>query len=405
MASYGKLLRIDTLLSLQDGLGPDSEASNDEVLFLTVHQMFELCFKLVIREVALARNILTGRVANQELASTVRALRRAIVVFEQASHQFSLIETLTTRDYLVFRDRLGSGSGFQSAQMREIEVLLGLEERTRAAEGRAWREALRDPSGVMSEAEQRLEKRLTEGLSFRNALYDWLSQLPIDGGRDQASVDQFVERYLAKYRAAAEGYLAAALAQSPTESRAAHLREHHEQELKIAEAFLMATDDPAATEETRAYLRRVRAAIIFLESYRELPRLTWARELIDSVMELEQAILIWRGRHVRMVERMIGRRTGTGGSSGADYLEQTLKYRVFGDLWTARTLLLQPSSLPALKFADEYGFRRSRWSAMPMATGAASQVDIAAPAAIPSDFDPEPLSLGEPFAGTPKRSE
>ncbi|MEO7330786.1 MAG: tryptophan 2,3-dioxygenase family protein, partial [Minicystis sp.] len=97
---------------------------------------------------------------------------------------------------------------------------------------------------------------------------------------------------------------------------------------------------------------------VFLESYRELPRLTWPRELVDSLIEMEQTMLIWRQRHARMVERVIGRRTGTGGSAGVDYLDQTaLRYRVFGDVWGVRGLLLRKPTLPALRHEGDYHFR------------------------------------------------
>jgi tryptophan 2,3-dioxygenase len=97
---------------------------------------------------------------------------------------------------------------------------------------------------------------------------------------------------------------------------------------------------------------------VFLESYRELPRLAWPREVVEALVELEQVTLIWRQRHARMVERVIGRRTGTGGSAGVDYLDQTaLRYRVFGDIWGVRSLLLRKATLPPLENEGDYGFR------------------------------------------------
>jgi len=121
---------------------------------------------------------------------------------------------------------------------------------------------------------------------------------------------------------------------------------------------LRATDDSEADEETRAKRRRLRAAIVFLESYRELPRLSWPREVVDALIQMEQTMIIWRQRHARMVERVIGRRTGTGGSAGVDYLDQTaLRYRVFNDIWAVRALLLRKPTLPPLEHEDEYHFR------------------------------------------------
>jgi tryptophan 2,3-dioxygenase len=99
-----------------------------------------------------------------------------------------------------------------------------------------------------------------------------------------------------------------------------------------------------------------RAGLLFIESYRELPLLSWPRRLIDTLVELEESSLLFRYHHARMVERMIGRRMGTGGSSGVDYLDMTLKYRVFTDLWAVRTMLVKRDSLPNPENSEFYGY-------------------------------------------------
>jgi tryptophan 2,3-dioxygenase len=110
--------------------------------------------------------------------------------------------------------------------------------------------------------------------------------------------------------------------------------------------------------EERARTGRIRAGLLFVESYRDLPLLAWPRLLIDTVVELEQLLLLWRSRHARMVERMIGRRVGTGGSSGVDYLDKTTKIRIFTDLWAIRTVLIPKADLPKLEHPEIYGFAR-----------------------------------------------
>ncbi len=112
-----------------------------------------------------------------------------------------------------------------------------------------------------------------------------------------------------------------------------------------------------ADEARRPELSRLRAALVFIESYRELPLLAWPREVVEAVVALEQGFVVFRQRHARMVERMIGRRTGTGGSAGVDYLDQTaLKYRIFRDVWAVRTLLVREADLPPLERPELYGF-------------------------------------------------
>ena len=95
---------------------------------------------------------------------------------------------------------------------------------------------------------------------------------------------------------------------------------------------------------------------MFIESYRELPLLSWPRLLLDLVIETEEGLVLFRHRHARMVERTIGRRVGTGGSGGVDYLDRTGQYRVFRDLWAIRTVLLPRSMVPTLENAHFYGF-------------------------------------------------
>jgi tryptophan 2,3-dioxygenase len=122
-----------------------------------------------------------------------------------------------------------------------------------------------------------------------------------------------------------------------------------------ARSFLFAEDAPP---ERRDRLRRVRAGVLFIESYRELPLLAWPRLLVDTIVELEEQLVLWRTRHARMVERIIGRRVGTGGSSGVDYLDETTRYRIFDELWAVRTILLSKETLPALEHGEAYGFAR-----------------------------------------------
>jgi tryptophan 2,3-dioxygenase len=102
----------------------------------------------------------------------------------------------------------------------------------------------------------------------------------------------------------------------------------------------------------------VRAGLLFIESYRELPLLAWPRLLVDAIVELEEQLVLWRTRHARMVERTIGRRAGTGGSPGVEYLDRTAAYRIFTELWAVRTILLPREALPRLKNPEKYGFAR-----------------------------------------------
>eukprot|EP00658_Telonema_sp_P-2_P007318 TRINITY_DN12728_c0_g1_i3.p1 TRINITY_DN12728_c0_g1~~TRINITY_DN12728_c0_g1_i3.p1 ORF type:complete len:247 (+),score=73.40 TRINITY_DN12728_c0_g1_i3:452-1192(+) len=169
----------------------------------------------------------------------------------------------------------------------------------------------------------------------------WLYRTPIDGSLPNDEGDnKVVERFVAKY-----------------------LSLHEQLQQQTVERMAVAGMDPERIEKVKAMqqgnmkkckdwlqpdgepINRVRAALLFIESYRELPMLAWPRQLLDQVVELEESMLMFRFSHARMVERMIGRRVGTGGSSGVDYLDSTLQYRVFKDLWKVRTMLIKKDAL------------------------------------------------------------
>ena len=350
--TYGGYLQLDELLKLQDGpSGYAPTPSNDEQHFIIVHQAFELWFKLILRELKETHTLLNQEhVAEEKLPQMVHHLDRVTEIFRLLSNQWKVMETLTPQGFLAFRDKLGTSSGFESWQMRELEVLLGLDNAQRmggmdpllhmkklAREGKVTDKVLTDFESTSSEP------------SLREALSAWLSRTPINGSLPNAKGDDevlelFINRHLEAMRAHGEEVIAHIVAIG------------HGEEAPVRARI------EAATEQAEHFLRpdgqisRSRAGLLFIESYRELPLLSWPRKLIDSFVGLEQSMLLFRSAHARMVERMIGRRMGTGGSSGVDYLDATTKYRVFVDLWAVRTLLVKREALPNVEKAAFYGF-------------------------------------------------
>jgi tryptophan 2,3-dioxygenase len=361
--TYWDYIKVEQLLALQSGLEPDDhDLANDEVMFITVHQIDELWFKLILRELVTVRNLFAQpHVPEQSLASAVRGIRRVAVLMRHLAEHFSLMETMTTRDYLAFRDKLSPASGFQSAQMREIEILLGLPDAQRIALGHesSYLDALANPDGSPSPAQLRVRARLEDRPTLSDALHTWLERTPICGSTpsdpgDPDVVAGFVEAYLDAQRREIEAIEADAVATALNDDDRQRLAKRFAAERQSARAFLTAEAEPP---ELRDRTMRLRAALVFIESYRELPLLAWPREVVDGIVALEQSMLIFRQRHARMVERVIGRRTGTGGSAGVDYLDQTaLRYRVFADVWAVRTLLLRRDALPALPNPEFYDF-------------------------------------------------
>ena len=350
--TYGGYLQLDELLALQDGpQGYSPAPSNDEQHFIIVHQAFELWFKLILRELKEAHVLLNQEhVPEEQLPQMVHHLDRVTEIFRLLSNQWKVMETLTPQGFLAFRDKLGTSSGFESWQMRELEVLLGLENSQRmggmdpllhmkklAKEGKVT-------EAVLSEFEATSNQP-----SLREALSSWLARTPINGSlagsdNDQEVIEAFVDGHVAAMKVHGEEVIAHIVAIG------------HGEEAPVRSRIEAANQQAADFLRPDGQVSRSRAGLLFIESYRELPLLSWPRKLIDSFVGLEQSMLLFRSAHARMVERMIGRRMGTGGSSGVDYLDATTKYRVFVDLWAVRTMLVKRDVLPDVKQAGFYGF-------------------------------------------------
>jgi tryptophan 2,3-dioxygenase len=359
--TYWDYLKLDRLLTLQGGLeGDEDQLMPDELHFIIVHQVYELWFKLILRELRVARNRLAApTVPEESVPYVVHHLRRVTEILELAVQQWAVMETLTPQDFLAFRDKLLPASGFQSFQMREVEIVLGLSDADRPRYGdvepvaHILEKAAGSAGGEL--AVRRLQAARSEK-SLRNVLHDWLYRTPIQGsGPDDPGdagivaefLDQYLQAYLELQTQQEERLLANGI------GNAESLRTRFEESAKQARRFLFCEDVAA---DVRDRSMRTRAGLLFIESYRQLPLLAWPRLLIDSVVEVEEQFVLWRNRHARMTERTIGRRIGTGGSSGVDYLDKAASGRIYPELWAVRTLLLPVHRLPALQRAEFYGF-------------------------------------------------
>jgi tryptophan 2,3-dioxygenase len=362
--TYWDYLRLDRLLTLQSGFEETADALRpDEMLFVVVHQAYELWFSLILRGLREARDTLGApRVAEETIPDVVHHLRRVNTICRLAVQQWEVVETMTPQGFLDFRDKLVPASGFQSFQLREIEMVMGLSQKQRIRYGgvdplRHIDEAAHDNAGG-SFARARIAAARNER-TLLDALEDWLYRTPIQGSSpddadDDATVDAFLNDYLGRMDATIDASLARLLSSLEVSNEAA-VRSRFEDTRGAARRFLLASEEE--DEAQRRRVKRIRAAALFIESYRALPLLAWPRVLLDTVVEMEQQSIVFRQRHARMVERMIGRRVGTGGSGGVDYLDETAKMRVFSDLWAIRTVLLRQDQVPPLAQAAFYGFR------------------------------------------------
>ena len=206
--TYWDYLKIDDLLSLQKGVASKTDISTDELLFIVVHQTFELWFKLVVQELRLIQNNL-GRdyVPENRIPLIVQHLKRITRILELVDPQFTVLETLNPQDFLAFRGKLGTASGFQSIQMREIEVLMGLEKNQRFPLGDSDAlDYIERAASVTMQGKNNWQKiqQTQNELTLKEALNNWLYRTPIhssspDDKNDTEIVGRFIEEYLKKY--------------------------------------------------------------------------------------------------------------------------------------------------------------------------------------------------------------
>ena len=357
--TYWGYLKVKELLSLQDGVG-DGEVSADELNFIVIHQVYELWFKLVIRDLRdIVKIFDSNRVDEQFIPLTVRRLDRIITIFKLASDHFELMEQISPQDFIAFRGKLGTASGFQSFQVRLVEFLIGLDPDEMVLLGDAtplthFRNNAKSLEGG-EEVLQLIEEALNSP-SLLEVIEDWLYRTPINGSspqdaKDAVKVQGFVNEYIQCFRTEQDNL--SELLITMRSGNPEDIKQRFEESKDMIKAYMNAEDVP---QEDRQRRQRIRAAILFIESYRSLPLMSWPQVLLDKLIELEEHLVIFRSRHARMVERMIGRRIGTGGSSGVDYLEATTKYRIFKDLWGIRTILLQAEVIPPLDNPSFYDF-------------------------------------------------
>lgn len=256
--TYGSYLKLEELLSLQS---PRSEGEHDEVLFIIIHQVYELWFKEILHEVDYCCRLLEDDDAHR----AQHTLKRILTILKVLVAQLDILETMTPTEFLTFRERLESASGFQSDQFRALEFIMGRKLRASVE---------RFPEG--SRARTELQRRWDEPTLW----------------------DAFL-RYLSR-----EGH--------PVPD------EHLNRDV---------TAPIQASEEIQA---------ILVEIYRTNPK---SSELCERLVDLDEGIMEWRYRHVKMVERTIGAKAGTGGSAGSRYLRTTLSEPAFPDLWEIRTQL------------------------------------------------------------------
>jgi tryptophan 2,3-dioxygenase len=354
---YADYIQTDRLLGsqqLQSGLR--GRPAHDEMLFIIVHQTYELWFKLILWELDAVLETFRGSlVAEEELGQAVLQLGRIVEIQRVLIQQIDVLETMTPLDFLEFRDVLIPASGLQSAQFRLIENKLGMRRADRLQlHGAPYTSRLSGDDAARVEASEKEP-------SLFDLIEGWLERTPF------LSFGDF--DFWREYRRAVDAMLAtdrASIRSNPTlteEEKVTQLAGVEATAARFAEVF---EPNEGAGEPTpvagpgRHLSRRALQAALLINLYRDEPILHLPFRLLVLLTDIERNFTTWRQRHAQMVMRMIGSRIGTGGTSGHEYLDQAAeRQRVFGDLSALSSFFIHRSALPRLppEVRNRMGFR------------------------------------------------
>lgn len=340
---YMEYLKIPELLKLQTKRSDEfGIAGHDEMLFIIVHQTYELWFKQILVELDSVLAIFNQQAIDEEdMAKAVGRLQRIVEVQKLLVSQVTVLETMTPLDFLDFREALYPASGFQSVQNRMIENKLGLRSDTRLQYNS------QPYTAFVGDADKKKLESVEQERSLSELVETWLERTPFL----QAKGFDFWKSYRESVHA---------LFESDREIVQTHKmlsEEEKAKNIKTIDDSLRTFDalfDETKFEELRQQghfklsYKAIHAALL-IQLYRDQPVLHLPYQLIRALQDIDELMTTWRYRHALMAHRMIGRKIGTGGSSGAHYLQgATDKHRLFSDFFNLATFFIPRSSLPAL---------------------------------------------------------
>lgn len=351
---YPDYLRLDKLLDAQElESAKHGETVHDEMLFIVVHQAYELWFKQIIWELdSIIGLFAQDQVPERDMGMAVARLRRINEIQDILIGQIGVLETMTPLDFLDFRDYLFPASGFQSAQFRIVENKLGLRAEDRlklAGSDYTARFDQKDTEAVLSSADEP---------SLFAVVERWLERTPF---LDRGDFDFWEAYQKAVHTRIQEDRRV--VEENPNlgeDEKEAQLKDF---ELVLKQYEAIFDPEKYKREQAAGRLRlthRAFQAALFITLYRDQPALQEPFRLLELLMDIDESFTAWRYRHAQMAMRMIGRRVGTGGSAGAKYLEKSAeRSRVFSDLFSLSTFLVPRADRPDLpdEIAESMRFR------------------------------------------------
>jgi tryptophan 2,3-dioxygenase len=322
---YNDYLQLDKILNAQV---PESIQQNlpahDEMLFIIIHQTYELWFKQLHHEIDSILHIMKKPAVNDnspELQTVVHRLNRMVIVLRVLVHQIDILETMTPMDFLDFRDMLRPASGFQSWQFKELEAKLGLKFEARYGQEYYISKLRAEQIQIIKKAES--ERSLLE---LVNA---WLERMPLAPAYGTDEKGNFWDGYRERFQGS--------------------LADVEKDNLLSFDEMFFGAGGAASGKPQRSLSPPACRAALFIMLYRGYPLLQLPFQLLNALLEIDEQLSSWRYRHMNMVHRMIGTRIGTGGSSGKDYLKAAAdRHYIFKEIAKLNSFLIERRKLPLL---------------------------------------------------------
>lgn len=340
---YGEYLQLDKIIDAQHPVSFENgkEPAHDEMLFIIIHQAYELWFKQVLFEVNSMIGIMNKPSINDnspELQTIVHRMHRVVTILKVLVQQIDILETMTPMDFLDFRDMLRPASGFQSWQFKILEAKLGLKFEKRHGQEYYISQLKQQEIDIIKNAE--------DGPSVIQLVNSWLERMPFfddlslwKNFNPVTAVTNSSHPFWATYENIYTGSL------SEGEKNNANF---------FKDIFFNEGENPDRSLSAKA----CRSAL-FIMLYRGFPMLEFPFQLLDKLLEVDNQLGMWRYRHINMVRRMIGTRIGTGGSTGAGYLQGAMdKHYIFREISQLNSFLIDRRKLPVLpkELIDKLGY-------------------------------------------------
>jgi len=359
---YSDYLQLDKILNAQQPEGERlGEPAHDEMLFIVIHQAYELWFRQLLFEVESVVGIFGQPTLNDnspELQTIVHRLSRCATILKVLVHQIDIMETMTPMDFLDFRDKLRPASGFQSVQFKLLEARLGLKYEHRYGQ-QYYLSQLRQP-------EVDRIKSAESAPTLLELVNKWLERMPsvwtgADGpgktGRPGTAVhangDGWFEDYRQRYqqsladaeRGNLEYFDAVFSGRTPSSPS--------DKTQSPSSGRTPSSGEPQA-QPSRSLSPLACRSALFIMLYRGYPLLQLPFQVLHQLLEIDEQLSTWRYRHMSMVSRVIGSRIGTGGSTGKDYLSSALdRHHLFREIAALTSFLIERRRLPALNVEME----------------------------------------------------